>query len=124
MTAFCVVTICFLVYRDLALPHVRDIEVWFGFELHGWLARATAPLHWAIFGIGAQLFWREHSRAWLYASGYAAYIALSHLIWNVTSPSGGGLAAGLVQGVFFLMPAAVLLWMHGVRGKSRELGLD
>ena len=121
MTMLCVVTIFFLVYRDLALPHARDTEVWLGFELHGWLAKATAPLHWAIFGIGAQLFWRRHARAWLYASAYAGYIALSHLIWNLTSASGGGLAEGLVQFAVFLIPAGVFFWMHGVRGKAREI---
>ena len=121
MAAFCVFTICFLVYRDLALPHVSETEVWFGFELHGWLAKATAPLHWAIFGIGAMLFWRGHPRAWLYASGYAAYIALSHLIWNLTSASGGGVAEGLIQLAVFSIPAAVFFWLHRRRGGSQEI---
>lgn len=111
----------FLIYRDLALPHVRDTEVWFGFELRGGLAIATAPIHWAIFGIGAWLFGKGHPRAWLYASLYAVYIAISHLIWNVTSPVGGGLAEGLVQLAFFLIPAALLFRMQCGRGRPREI---
>ena len=121
MAAFCLVTIVFLVYRDLALPHVRDTEVWFGFELRGALALATAPLHWAIFAVGAWLFWKGHPRAWLYASLYAAYIALSHLVWNLTSAAGGGLVAGLVQLGVFLIPAALLFWLHGDRGSQRDV---
>ena len=46
-------TVVFLAVRDLFVPHVRDVEVWFGFELRGAAARLTAPLHWAIFAFGA-----------------------------------------------------------------------
>ena len=55
MALFCAGTVVILVVRDLALPEVRDTEVWFGLELRGPLARATAPLHWAIFALGAAI---------------------------------------------------------------------
>lgn len=119
MVIFCLVTIVFLVYRDLALPHVRNTEVWFGFEVRGTWAMATAPLHWGIFAAGAWLFGTGHPRAWFYSAVYAAYIAFSHLIWNLTSPNGGGLGEGVVQLALFLMPAAFFFWVHG---KRRSLG--
>jgi hypothetical protein len=107
---FCAVTVGFLSTRDLLVPHVRDTEVWLGFELHGWLARITAPLHWLIFAIGAWAFWTVRPWVWPWASAYAAYIALSHLIWNVHSPDGGGWASGAWQFGLFSIPAIALLW--------------
>jgi len=77
----CAATVVFLVARDLFVPRARDVEVWLGFELHGAAARWSAPLHWAIFAIGAWAFWR--ARPWIVpaAAGYLFYVALSHAIW-------------------------------------------
>lgn len=124
MTVFCLVTIVFLIYRDLAIPHVHDTEIWFGFELRGALAIATAPLHWGIFAWGAWSFWARWPRAWLYSALYAAYIAISHLIWNLTSASGGGLVDGVLQLGLFLIPAAFLFWMHRRRLGARGIRPD
>ena len=110
LAIFCAATVGFLVYRDLYVPHVRDVEVWLGFELTGRAARLTAPLHWAIFAAGAWAFWTARSWVWPWATAYAAYIAVSHLVWNLVSPSGGGLGAGLWQLALFSLPVAVLLW--------------
>jgi hypothetical protein len=109
LAAFCAATVFYLVARDLFVPDVRDVEVWFGFEVRGWLARATAPLHWAIFAVGAWAFATKRAWIWPTATLYAVYVAISHLIWNLTSVSGGGLRAGLVQLGVFLLPAFLLL---------------
>ena len=98
--------------RDLFIPQVRDVEVWFGFELTGWSARISAPLHWAVFGFGAWGFWAQRSWIWPIAAMYAFYIAASHLVWNVTSSRGGGLEAGLWQFGLFLLPAVMLIWVR------------
>ncbi len=105
MALFCGVTLVFLVYRDLTLPEVRGVEVWFGFELHGDWARITAPIHWGIFGFGCLAFHREWRPIWAIAVGYAIYVAISHLLWNLSSESGGGLGAGLWQAALFSIPA-------------------
>lgn len=109
MAVFCVATIAFLVPRDLFFEATRDVEVWFGFELRGAAALATAPLHWAIFAIGAWGFWRE--RPWILpaAAGYAFYVALSHLVWSEASPDGRGWPMGLLQAAALSIPG-VLLW--------------
>ena len=110
LSAFCTVTLIFLIARDVFVPHVRDTEVWFGFELRGALARLTAPLHWAIFAAAAWAFWSVRPWVWPWASVYAFYVAVSHLIWNLTSPSGGGWGPGLWQLLLFGIPAVALLW--------------
>jgi hypothetical protein len=81
LALFCAATVVFLAARDLFVPQARDVEVWFGFELHGRAARLSAPLHWAIFAVGAWAFWR--ARPWVVpaAIGYAIYVAFSHAIW-------------------------------------------
>ncbi|HXK25611.1 MAG TPA: hypothetical protein VMS55_23280 [Myxococcota bacterium] len=83
MAVFCALTVVFLAYRDLFVPHVRDVEVWGGFELHGAAARWSAPLHWLIFATGAWGFWR--ARPWIRPAAvtYTVYVALSHVIWLV-----------------------------------------
>lgn len=110
MAVFCAATVAFLVVRDLFVPHVRDTEVWLGFELHGPAAWLTAPLHWAVFALGAWGFWRCRPWVWPWASVYALVIAVSHLVWNLTSPMGGGLSAGLLQLALFSVPAVALWW--------------
>ena len=107
LAGFCAASAVFLVVRDLFVPHVRDVEVWFGFEVHGVVALLTAPLHWAIFLIGAWGFWFQ--RPWILpaAAAYSFYIALSHLVWNQVSPHGYGLLSGLAQTVVFSLPGFV-----------------
>ena len=63
LAAFCALTVAFLVPRDLFFAETRDVEVWFGFEMRGAAALLTAPLHWAVFALGACGFWR--ARPWI-----------------------------------------------------------
>ena len=109
LALFCALTVVFLAIRDLFVPEVRDTEVWLGFESTGRVARLTAPIHWAIFAAGAWGFWRVRSWIWPWASVYVFYVAISHLVWNLVSPSGGGLSAGLWQLALFSIPALALL---------------
>jgi hypothetical protein len=109
LALFSAVTVVFLIPRDLFFPTTRDVEVWFGFELHGTAALLTAPLHWAIFAIGAYGFWFQ--RPWILpaAAGYAFYIAFSHLVWSEASPNGHGWLAGIAQAAVFSIPGVLLL---------------
>lgn len=112
IAALCAVTVVFLAARDLWLPDVRDVEVWFGVELHGLAARATAPLHWAIFATLAWAFWRAKPWAFRAAAAYVFYVAASHAVWNLLSPSGGGWWAGLWQAAAISMVGAAVLWLR------------
>jgi hypothetical protein len=120
LSVFCSLSVVFLISRDLFVPDVRDTEVWFGLELHGWPARLTAPLHWTIYGVGAWGYWKMRPWVWPWASFYALYIAISHLVWNLVTPSGGGWKPGLLQLALFSIPAALLFFarpgIHGRRG--------
>ena len=118
MAVFCLATVAFLVPRDLWLAEVRDVEVWLGFELRGRAALLTAPLHWAVFLVGAWGFWRQ--RPWILpcAAAYAFYVALSHLVWSEASPNGHGWIAGLAQAVALSIPGFLLLRARRLRGAS------
>ena len=111
LAVLCLASAVFLASRDLFLAHVRDVEVWFGFELRGDLALLTAPLHWLLFLVGAWGFWQQRSWVLPAAIGYNVYIALSHLIWNVVSPNGWGWLAALWQAALFSIPAIALSYL-------------
>lgn len=112
MAAFCAGTVLFLVPRDLFFAETRDVEVWLGFELRGAWALATAPLHWAIFGVGVWAFRTRQPWILSAAAGYAFYVALSHLIWSEASPNGHGWKAGLAQAAALSVPGFLLLRAH------------
>jgi hypothetical protein len=122
LALFCLATVVFLVPRDLFFPDTRDVEVWFGFELHGTAALLTAPLHWAIFLAGAYGFWFQ--RPWILpaAAGYAFYVALSHLVWSEASPKGHGWIAGLAQALLLSIPGVLLLRAWRAAARGGELG--
>ena len=116
LSAFCLATVVFLVWRDLFHAEARDVEVWLGFEVRGSIALVTAPLHWAIFLVGARAFWL--GRPWIVpaAAVYTFYIALSHLIWSGVSPSGYGWPAGVGLAIVFSLPGVALLRARGRLG--------
>ena len=126
LTFFCAATVLFLVTRDLFFAHTRDVEVWFGFEVRGTAALLSAPLHWAIFAVGAWGFWRQHPQVLRWASGYVFYIALSHIVWNVVSPAGDGWPSGLVQALAISIPGVLMLRAHGrtQRGSGDRRSLE
>ncbi len=111
LAAFCVASILFLAWRDLFVAGPREVEVWLGFEVYGMWARASAPLHWALFAFGAWAFWTQRPWVWRAAAAYCGYVALSHVVWNFTSPHGGGAFDAAWQLALFLSPAPVLLWL-------------
>jgi hypothetical protein len=109
LALFCLGSVVFLVWRDVTLPQVRDVEVWFGFELRDTAALLTAPLHWMIFVAGAWGFWFQ--RPWIVpaAAAYSFYVAFCHLVWNQVSPKGLGWLAGIAEAVLFSVPGILLL---------------
>jgi len=121
MAFFCAGTVVFLLVRDLMWPEVRDVEVWLGFELRGRWAQVSAPLHWGLFAFAAWAFYRGRPWIWTPAVAYALVIALSHLIWNLTSERGAGWLAGLLQLGLFSIPA---LLIHAIRPRGADAGSE
>lgn len=108
--AFCLyMTVIYMPFDIFFKPMAQDEEVWFGFTLHGFWAKATAPLHWLIYAALAAGFFRMSRWMWPWAAIYVAQIALSMLVWNLLDPRGGGWGVGLIAGAIFLVPT-VAFW--------------
>ncbi len=123
MLAFCAfMSFIYLPYDLFWKPVAQDQEVWFGIMLNGWAAKATEPLHWAIYAAGTWGFWRM--RPWLHpwAALYVAQIGLGMLVWSVRDERGAGALGGLVSALPFAL-LAWLLWRSRARFGSAPVAL-
>ena len=91
----------------LIKPAAVDEEVWFGLRLHGFGAKLTEPLHWAIYAAGWYGFRNMKSWMWPWAAVYTGQIALGMLIWNFVYVGGFG---GFVLAIASFVPFAALTW--------------
>ena len=102
---FCLYMTFVYIPFDLFLkPVAADQEVWFGFTLQGWWAKATEPLRWLIYGAGTYGFWKMKRWMWPWAAVYVAQVAAAMFLWNIIDPGGAGWVAGTVAGALFLIP--------------------
>jgi hypothetical protein len=107
---FCIyMTFIYMPFDLFWKPVAADEEVWFGVVLHGWAAKATAPLHWVIYAGLAHGFWKMSRWMWPWAAVYLAQVTIGMLVWNLLDARGGGWVAGLVAAGVFLLPT-VALW--------------
>lgn len=112
---FCLyMTFIYMPFDLFFKPVAGAEEVWFGFTLHDWWAKATEPLHWAIYAAGAYGFWRMRPWMWPWAALYSAQVALAMALWNLLDPNGGGLLVAFVSGGLFVVPT-VALWRARAR---------
>lgn len=98
LLGFCAfMTFAYLPYDLFWKPVDQDKEIWLGFALTGWAAKATEPLHWAIYAAGAYGFWKM--RPWLYpwAALYTASVAIGMFVWAVTDARGPGVIVGIAS---------------------------
>jgi len=109
--AFCLyMTFIYMPFDLFFKPVAEDEEVWFGFVLTGWAAKATEPLHWLIYGAGAYGFWKMSRWMWPWAGVYAAQVMVAMLVWNLVDARGGGWIPGLIAAAVFAVPTAAL-WL-------------
>jgi hypothetical protein len=120
LAVLCAATLLVTLFRDLFVPAARAVEVWFGFEVTGWPAYATAPLHWAIFAVATWAFWT--GRTWIapWAAAYLFYAAASHLVWSEASPHGRGWPIGLVQAALISAGAYFILCLKALETPPRR----
>lgn len=112
---FCVyMTFAYMPFDLFLKPVAQDHEIWFGYALTGWWAKATEPLHWLIYGGGAYGFWKMKSWLWPWAAIYAGQVVIAMLVWNIINPNGGGWLAGGITAAIFAVPM-IALW----RAKAR-----
>jgi hypothetical protein len=110
MLGFCLyMTFLYMPFDLLLKPIERDTEVWFGFALHGWAAKLTEPLHWAIYAAGSYGFWRMRRWMWPWAAVYVGQVAIGMLVWSVRDPRGAGWLGGAAVAALFAA-LAVALW--------------
>jgi hypothetical protein len=110
LMVFCAYMTFFYLPWDLFVkPVAQDQEVWFGILLTGWAAKATEPLHWAIYAAGTWGFWKMRSWMWPWASLYVLQIAISMFVWQFRDPRGDGILGGVLIAAPFLL-LTVALW--------------
>ena len=113
---FCIyMTFIYMPFDLFLKPVVEDEEIWFGFTLTGWYAKATEPLHWLIYGLGAYGFWRMKKWMWPWASVYVAQIVIAMFVWNILKDN--NLMAASISALIFCIPM-VALW----RSKGKFTG--
>jgi hypothetical protein len=112
MLVFCAfMTFIYMPFDLFWKPVAEDQEVWFGFLVTGWAAKATAPLHWAIYALGFVGF--RGMKPWMHpwAALYVMQIAIGMLVWSVLDERSPGWWSGVpVFAVFTGM--AWLLWSN------------
>jgi len=109
LLGFCAfMTFAYLPYDLFWKPVAQDKEIWLGFALSGWAAKATEPLHWAIYAAGTYGFWRM--RPWLHpwAALYTASVAIGMLVWAVKDAHGAAVILGIAAAVAFALLARAL----------------
>ncbi len=107
LLAFCAyMTFIYMPFDLFYKPVERDQEVWFGFMLTGWWAKATAPLHWLIYGFGFYGFLKL--KAWMFpwASLYVVQVAIGFFVFSAMR--GGWIFGALSAALFGLL--AFYLW--------------
>ena len=106
---FCLyMTFIYMPFDIFYKPVAEDEEVWFGVTLVGWWAKATAPLHWLIYGGLAYGLWRMKSWVWLFATLYLGQIVIAMFFWNILDHRGGGVMAGAIAAAVFLLPTIAM----------------
>jgi hypothetical protein len=107
---FCLyMTFVYLPFDFFLKPMAQDREVWFGVTLAGVWAKATEPLHWIIYALGAWGFGGMRRWMWPWAAAYSAQVAIGMLVWNLLDARGRGGLAGAITALIFMVPT-VALW--------------
>ena len=109
LMVFCAyMTFIYMPFDLFYKPVDQDEEVWFGFMLHGWWAKATEPLHWLIYGGGMYGLLKMKSWMFPWAALYTFQVAIAMLVWSLLY-GGGNLALGGVAAMPFVI-LGVMLW--------------
>lgn len=102
LLAFCLfLTFIYMPYDMFWKSVAEDQEVWFGFVVRGWAAKATEPIHWVIYGALSYGLW--NMRPWMrfWGTVYAAQVAFSMAVWPILderAPALWAIPAGAIFG--------------------------
>ena len=125
MTFCAYMTFIYMPFDIFYKPVSEDAEVWFGFMLHGWAAKATAPFHWLIYAAGFFGFLKMKPWMFPWAAIYVLQVAIGMAVWSWLYNNTDWWIGALV-GLPFLFLAAMLWRAKGLfRGiKSTSAGDD
>jgi len=96
-------------------PVAEDQEVWFGFLLRGWAAKATEPIHLAIYAAFTYGLWKMRPWMRLWGTVYIVQVAIGMLVWNFLDAR-GHVIAGIASGGVF----GALAWAYWRAGRIFE----
>ena len=109
LMVFCAyMTFIYMPFDLFLKPVDQDKEVWFGFMLHGWWAKATEPLHWLIYGAGFYGFLKMKPWMFPWAALYTFQVSIAMFVWSLIY-GGGNLAFGAIAATPFAI-LGVMLW--------------
>lgn len=112
LLAFCAfMTFVYTPWDMLMKPVAEDQEVWFGLLLSGWWAKATEPLHLALYAAFTWGLWKMRPWMRFWGTAWIVQVAIGMLIWNLTDER-GSLLGGIVTGALFTWLARVY-WRAG-----------
>ena len=110
MWFFCIyMTFIYLPFDLFFKPVAEDQEVWFGFTLHGWWAKATEPIHWLIYAAGTYGFWKMKRWMHPWAALYVLQVAIAMGVFALLTRTGVAQFAALIPFAIFLIPT-IALW--------------
>ena len=128
LMVFCAyMTFVYMPFDLFFKPVDQDKEVWFGYMLHGWWAKATEPLHWLIYGAGLYGFFKMKPWMFPWAALYTFQVSISMLVWSLIYRE-GALALGSIAAIPFAI-VGVMLWrakvlFNGmVEGQTSDSGI-
>lgn len=115
---FCVyMALVYMPWDIFIKPVAEDKEVWFGYMFTGWAAKATAPLHWLVYGAGAWGFWHMKQWMWPWAAVYCLQIAFGMVVWVSIYRSDANVFTIALTGALFVGLAFML---HRARPRFRH----
>lgn len=125
---FCAyMTFIYMPFDVFLKPVAEDQEVWFGYMLTGWAAKATEPFHWAIYAAGTYGFLRMRPWMWPWASLYVGQIVFGMVVWGALYGQGSPGAVGLAFGIIALVLLITLtagLWRARAAFQSEPANAD
>ena len=92
-------------------PYAQWADVWLGYTLTGWYAKAGEQLHWLVYSLGAYGFWKMKSWMWPWAAIYSAQVVVAMVVFSVAHSADlfTGIMQAAVTGGIFLIPT-IALW--------------
>jgi hypothetical protein len=113
---FCLfMTLIYSPFDIFTKPYDEWRDVWFGYTLTGWWAKAGEQVHWLVYGFGAYGFWKMKSWMWPWAAMYCAQVAIAMVVFSLLRAmelgelTGKSLMPALVVGSVFAVPT-IALW--------------